>query len=67
LSKTLDKNRKVWYNIDMKNKYSLPFLLFMNINDEENQNSGGCGGCFTIVIVVAVLLLAMSICSSIVH
>jgi len=51
----------------MKNKYSLPFLLFMNINDEENQNSGGCGGCFTIVIVVAVLLLAMSICSSIVH
>jgi hypothetical protein len=49
------------------NKYLLPFLLFMDINDEENQNSGGCGGWSTIVIVIAVLLLAMSICSSIVH
>jgi len=47
------------------NKYLLPFLLFMQINDEENQNSGGCGGCFTIVFVIVVLLLAMSICSSI--
>jgi hypothetical protein len=45
------------------NKYLLPFLLFMQINDEENQSGGGCS---TIVIVVAVLLLAMSICSSII-
>jgi hypothetical protein len=48
----------------MNRKYFLPFMVLLG--DEGNTEQGnGCSDCYPIVIVVVVLLLAMSICSSI--
>ena len=52
----LDKNGILWYNQSMNEKWFLPFLLFMDIVDNDRENNGGSCGCMVIVVLTVVLV-----------